>query len=121
MTKEKIGKQRIQDILGDRSTKIIEHFESISPDFAKYIVDFVYGDLYARKNFSDKNRELAAVACMIGRGQTGLPIKAHLKGMLNVGWTKDEIIELIIFLSAYAGFPSTVEVLGTLKEVLAQN
>lgn len=114
------GKERLQDILGDKAEDIIKHFESVSPDFANYIVQFVYGDLYARKNFTDKSRELAAVACMIGQGNTGLPLKAHLSGMLNVGWDREEIIELIIFLSAYAGFPNTVGAIGTLKETLKE-
>jgi len=37
--------------------------------------------------------------------------------MLNVGWTKDEVLELIIFLSGYLGFLSTVNALLTAQEV----
>lgn len=117
MSKYEIGKQRIKDILGDRAENIIKMFETVSPDFAHYVLDFAYGDLYARKGLTDKTRELAAVACLIGQGNTGLPLKAHLVGMLNVGWTKDEIIELLIFLVGYAGFPSCVDAIITLKQI----
>lgn len=118
MNKRELGKQRIKQIIGDKSEGLLKMFEEISPDFANYIVDFGYGELYTRQGFSDKNRELAAVACLIGQGNTGLPLKAHLNGMINVGWTKDEIIELLIFLIGYAGFPSCVGAITTFKQVI---
>lgn len=117
MNKRDIGKQRIKEVLGEKSENIIKRFEEISPDFAHYVVDFAYGDLYARNGFSDKYRELAAVACLIGQGNTGLPLKAHLTGMLNVGWTKNEIIELLIFLVGYIGFPSCVDAITTFQQL----
>ncbi len=119
MSKREIGKKKLADVLGQRADEIIENFESVSPDFANYIVDFAYGDLYAREGLSDKTKELAAVACMIGQGNTGLPLKAHLKGMLNVGWTKEEVIEVLIFLVGYKGFPSSVDAILHLKDILA--
>ena len=118
MDKHAIGKQRIKDILGEKSEHIIKQFEMISPDFANYVIDFGYGDIYSRSGFSDKSRELAAVACLIGQKNTGLALKAHFNGMLNVGWTKNEIIELIIFLIGYIGFPSCVEAMNTFKQII---
>jgi len=116
MQNREIGRKRIKEILGEKSEEIIKKFESISPDFANYILDFAYGDLYTREGFPDKYRELAAVACLIGQGNTGLPLKAHIKGMLNVGWTKNEVIELIIFLIGYSGFPVCVEAINIINE-----
>ena len=65
-------------------------------------------------------RELAAVASLISQGKTGVPLRAHINGMLNVGWEKKEIIELIIFLIGYIGFPSTVEAIKTMQEVFSE-
>ena len=121
MNKQEIGKQRMKEIIGDRAENLIQMFEEISPDFAKYIVEFGYGDIYARPDFSDKYRELAAVACLIGQGNIGLPLKAHISGMLNVGWQKSEIVELLIFLIGYVGFPSCVNAVITLKQVIEEN
>ncbi len=118
MNKREIGKQRIKEIVGEKSESVIKRFEEISPDFANYILEFVYGDLYARSGLSDKQRELAVVACLIGQGNTGLPLKTHLNGMLNVGWTKNEIIELLIFLIGYVGFPSCVDAIITFQQII---
>lgn len=120
MDKREVGRLRIREIIGEKSDNIIKMFEEISPDFTNYIIDFAYGELYSRKGFEDKHRELAVVACLIGQGNTGFPLKAHLKGMLNVGWVKGEVIELLIFLVAYAGFPSCVEAITILKQVIEE-
>lgn len=120
MNKFEIGKQRITEVLGVNADDILAKFEKISPDFARYIVEFAYGDLYARKGLDDKTREVAAVAAMIGQGQAGFPLRTHLKAMLNVGWTKEEVLELIIFSAGYAGFPSAVEAIHIAAEVFAE-
>ena len=114
------GLKRLQEILGSNGNKIIDSFREISPDFADYIVNFAYGELYTRPGLSDKDRELAAVASLISQGKTGLPLRAHITGMLNVGWTKNEIVELIIFLIGYVGFPSTVDAIKTMHEVFLE-
>ena len=121
MSKYENGLKRIQEILGVNSLELLENFKKTSPDFANYIVEFCYGELYARKGMTDKSRELAAVANLIGQGNTGLPLKAHINGMLNVGWTKEEIIELIIFLTGYSGFPATAEAIKLAQEVFNAN
>jgi 4-carboxymuconolactone decarboxylase len=117
MSKYELGIKRIQEILGENSLGILESLKKSSPDFVNYIVEFGYGDLYTRKGFSDKSRELALVSNLVGQGNFGLPLKAHIGGMLNVGWTKEEVIELIIFLAGSSGFPSAVEALKVAQEV----
>ena len=118
MNKIEMGKQRSKEVLGEQSEDIIKMFDTVSPDFTDYLLGFCFGDINTRKGFQDKYRELAVVACIIGQGISGLPLKAHLGSMLNVGWTKEEVLELIIFLLAYKGFPSCVEAIVTFKELI---
>ncbi|WP_156411359.1 hypothetical protein [Legionella oakridgensis] len=40
MNKQDLGKQRIHEIIGESSTSLLNMFSEISPDFAKYIVEF---------------------------------------------------------------------------------
>ncbi len=117
---KKAGLDKLQEIIGESGDKIISTMEMISPEFARYIVDYAYGDLYQRNGITDKVRELAAVSNMMGQGVTGLPLKAHINGMLNVGWTKEEILEVIIFLTGYNGFPTCVLAIQTAHEVFQE-
>lgn len=117
LNKYEIGLKRLNEVLGVNANDIVKKFEEISPDFANYVVEFAYGELYERKGIVDKTREVAAVACLIGQGNTGFPLRAHIKGMLNVGWSKNEIIEVLLFLVGYVGFPSIVDSLNIAKDV----
>ena len=117
MSKYDKGLKRIEEILGNDGLNLIDNLNMISPDFANYIIEYDYGDLYMRNIISDKSRELAVVSNLIGQGNTGLPLKAHIKGMLNVGWTKTEVVDLITFVSAYSGFPNSVEAMKIAQDV----
>ena len=120
MDRHETGMKRITEILGDIVNDTIKKFDKVSPDFSNNIVDFVYGEVYTRPGISDKTRELIAVSSMISQGNTGLPLKAHLKGMLRAGWTEEEIKETIIFIAVYAGFPNAVNAIVTAEDVFAE-
>lgn len=119
--KKYIGKQRIKEVLGDQAEMALSQLSEISPDFVEYIITHGYGEIYVRKGISDKHRELAAISCLIGQGNMGLALKTHLTAMLNVGWTKDEILEVLILLTGYVGFPSCVEAMMILKDILVEH
>ena len=119
MNKTEIGSKRMKEILGNEADIVLEKFKAASPDFAKYVTDFAYGDVYCRDGLSDKSRELAAVAMLLGQGNVSFAFKAHIQGMLNVGWTQNEIKELILFAIPYVGFPTAAEALVTVEEILS--
>lgn len=121
MTQYEQGISRLKEILGDDAPVTVnQKIAATAPDFARYVVEFVYGELYSRPGLTDKSKELAAVACLIGQGNNGLPLRAHFQGMLNVGWKADEIVEMLTFLSTYAGFPKIVDAVAILHEVLKE-
>lgn len=117
MSKRKIGEQRMTEILGDNALNVLKRFEEISPDFAQILSEHAYGDVYARPLLSDKIKEVAAVASIMGQGKGGFPLKSHLMGLLNVGFTEAEVLELILFLTIYNGYPMSVEALQCAKDV----
>lgn len=115
----KSGQKKFDSVIGPKED-IMASFRKISPDFADYCLGFIYGDLFLRKGINDKTRFLAIIGSLIGQGNTGFQLRRYIRGAMNVGWTKKEIIEIIIILSAYAGFPSTVAALYTAEEVFAE-
>lgn len=115
-----LREKRCRDILGKDADMIMDGFRKISPDFAEYIMQIIFGDLYQREGLTDKDRELAVVANLIGQGKVGFPLRVHIGGMLNVGWTEQEVIESLILLIGYVGFPSIVEAMKTAQEVFSE-
>jgi 4-carboxymuconolactone decarboxylase len=44
-------------------------------------------------------------------------LKVHIHGALNVGCSRTEVIEVIIKMAVYAGFPAALNGLSAAKEV----
>jgi len=64
-----------------------------------------------------KSREIATVAALTAMG-TALPqLKVHVHGALNVDCSPQEIIEVMIQMAVYAGFPAALNGLFVAKEV----
>lgn len=64
-----------------------------------------------------KTRELATVAALVAMGNATPQLKVHLAAALNVGATEDEIVEIIIQMALYAGFPASLNGIAALHQV----
>lgn len=117
MDKYQIGLERMHELLGERAGDVVATLTKISPDVARYVVEFSYGDIGARKILDDKMREAIIVSSLITQGISGSPLRSHLIAMRNVGWSKADIIEVFILLIAYVGFPAVVNSITVLSEV----
>lgn len=93
----------------------------IAPDLARYVVEFPYGDIYARPGLDLKTRELVTIASITTMGGAPTQLKSHIRGALNVGCTKKEILEVIIQMAVYAGFPRAINGVLAAKEVFEED
>jgi 4-carboxymuconolactone decarboxylase len=89
----------------------------LAPDFFDIVQQGAFGDVWSRPGLATRDRSLATVSMLIALGQTE-ELRAHLRGALNVGLTRDELIELIIHSSIYAGVPAANAALRVAAEVL---
>jgi 4-carboxymuconolactone decarboxylase len=94
--------------------------KEISPDFWNMIVSFGFGELYARNRISLQHREYITLTTLITQGAFD-QFKVHLQAALNIGVSKEEIIEIIIQCVGYVGFPKAVQAMGIAGEIFKQN
>jgi 4-carboxymuconolactone decarboxylase len=91
-----IGLEKIRQVYGQAAEGVIEKLKDISPDFARYIIEFPFGDIYSRGGLDLKSREITIVASLVTMGNALSQLKIHINGALNVGCSRTEIIEVII-------------------------
>lgn len=115
------GLAKLKEIDGHGGEKVIESLRDIAPDFARLLIEFPFGDIYSRPGLDLKIRELAVVASLTSLGNAAPQLKVHIQGALNVGCTEQEIIEVIMQMAVYAGFPAALNGLFAAKEVFAQS
>lgn len=61
------------------------------------------------------------VAALTATGNAVPQLKVHIQGALNVGVSREEIVETIMQMAVYAGFPAALNGLAVAKEVFVQN
>jgi 4-carboxymuconolactone decarboxylase len=114
------GLAKLKEIDGLAGEKVIDSLKDIAPDFARLLIEFPFGDIYSRPGLDLKVRELAVVAGLTALGNAAPQLKVHIHGARNVGCTQDEIVEIIIQMAVYAGFPAALNGLFAAKEVFAE-
>lgn len=114
------GWERLKTLDAEQSEKVLERLREISPDFARYVVEFPFGDIYSRPGLDLKTREIAAVAALTALGYAGPQLKVHIGYALNAGCSREEVLEVIMQMAVYAGFPAALNGLYAAKEVLQQ-
>ncbi len=114
------GWKKLREIHGKVGERVIEDLQSIAPDFARYLIEFTFGDIYSRPGLDLKSREAAAVAVLTALGNAQTQLKAHIHGALNVGCTREEIVEVIMQTAVYAGFPSALNAMSVANEVFQE-
>lgn len=113
------GKRMLAAIDGQAGQNVIDALDDIAPDFARYVFEFPFGDIYARPGLGLREREIATVAALTALGNAVPQLKVHIEAGLNVGVSKEEIVETIMQMSVYAGFPAALNGLFAAKEVFA--
>ena len=91
--------------------------DGIAPDFARWIVEAGYGDILSRPGLGLREREIATVAALTTVGNAPAQLRAHIEGALNVGLTREEIVEVIVQMAIYAGVPAAINALAVAREV----
>lgn len=118
-TRYERGLAKLAEIDGEAGTKVINSLSDIAPDFARYLIEFPFGDIYSRPGLDLRSREIAVVAALTAMGNAAPQLKVHIEGALNVGVTRDEVVEVMMQMAVYAGFPAALNGLFAAKEVFA--
>ena len=114
------GWEKLKEVDGEAGERVIESLKDIAPDFAEYVIEFPFGDIYSRPGLDLKSREIAVVAALTTLGNAAPQLKVHINGALNVGCTRQEIVEVIMQMAVYAGFPAALNGLFAAKEVFSE-
>jgi 4-carboxymuconolactone decarboxylase len=111
------GEELMRLVDGDKVTdNLLRAYEGVAPDFARHLVEFAFGEIYAREG-DLKQRELVAIASLATMGGCDAQLETHVHGALNVGVSREEIVEAVMTLIPYIGFPKALNAMAVVKRV----
>ena len=114
------GLAKLKEIYGDRAQPLVAALGEVTPDLSRYVVEFGFGDILCRPGLDLKSREIATVAALTALGTAAPQLRAHIHAALNVGCSQEEVVEVILQMALYAGFPATINGIQAAKEVFME-
>lgn len=114
------GRRALEDVEQGRGSSVLDHLADFAPDMERFVVEFAYGDIFDRPGLSRQHRQLATVGALTATGNAPSQLRFHINGARNVGCTTTAIVEAIIHVSIYAGFPATLNAINAARDVFAQ-
>lgn len=112
-TRFETGMENLKKIDGDSGNAVIHSLENISPDLGTYIVEFAFGDIYARHGLTLQEREIITLASLLTAGGCEPQLEVHISAALHVGLSKEKIIETFLQCIPYTGFPKVLNAVFT--------
>jgi 4-carboxymuconolactone decarboxylase len=111
------GINTISALFGEQGARAAyESLKKFDEGFANVVFGTTFGDIWARPGLPTKLRSLITVAALTVLGRAP-ELRGHLQGALQVGWTPEELKEVIIHLSQYGGLPTSIEAMRVFQEV----
>ncbi|MEF3303227.1 carboxymuconolactone decarboxylase family protein [Paenibacillus sp. GYB003] len=113
------GLKIFEEMAGPDGLRAVDGVRKLCPDMAELMVSNGFGDIYTRPGLDLRQRELVTLSSLITQGATEqLPM--HVHAALNVGLTPEEIVEVVLQCTAYAGFPKALSAFQIVMEQFRQ-
>jgi len=113
------GANALAAVDGPAGLAVVETLAKSFPDFARLLVEFPFGDIYARSGLDLRARELATVAALCAMGSALPQLRVHVHAALHVGCKPQEVVEVVMQMAVYAGFPAALNGLSVVREVFS--
>ena len=118
--RHELGTTTLEAITGGTGSAVVESLKDLAPDLAEWIISFSYGDVMSRPGLDLHSRQFATVAALAAMGTAAPQLKVHIHGALNVGCQPAEVVEVILQMAVYAGFPAAINALDVAREVFTE-
>ena len=104
----------------DQEQVLQENYQNLSPELVQFTIEYGYGDIFSRDNLDKRYRQIATISALATLGNVQPQLKFHIEAGLNIGLTVEEIKEIMLLMTVYAGFPSAINGTNSLKEVIEE-
>lgn len=102
----KRGKKIMGSVLGRAGAHGIKELTRISPMHGRAVVEYCFGTVWDEPHLPIKIKELILIAVCAAQGEYDAMAR-QVRGAINQGATREEIIEALTTCAPYIGYPRT--------------
>jgi 4-carboxymuconolactone decarboxylase len=114
------GDERLRQMLGpERAEQVRQAWRAICPDFESYVVEFLAGEIWCRPGLDQRAKSLVTIAVLAAQGRTH-GLEFNIRMALNNGASPHDIVETLLHIAPYVGFPAAWEGLALAQTVFAE-
>ena len=110
------GKAVAGSVLGREGLEGIAGLEKIAPLHGRAVLEYCFGTVWTQPLLDIKTKELILIGICASQGEYEA-VARQVRGALNQGATRDEIIEAITTCAPYIGYPRTNASLRAAQQV----
>ena len=115
------GREALEKLMGPGQVgRLDAAYGDVAPEIVDLLLTFAFGDLYSRPVLVPRERQIATIAALTALGTAPAQLRSHIGAGLNAGLSREEIVEVVMQMAVYAGFPAALNGLAAAKEVFAQ-
>ena len=107
-----------QDEAPAEPTRAQQLYGEIAPKMAELTDEVLYADIWERPELSPRDRSLVTVSALVAMNRPD-QLRSHLNIARQNGVTEEELVEAIIHLAVYSGWPNAVTAIAVAKDVFA--
>ena len=121
LTEEELARGRAirLQVLGDRHVNASHAVDELSQPKTQ-LSEYVWSKVWARPGLDVKQRSVANLAMLIALNRPH-ELKLHVKGALNNGLTREEIMEVLLQTGMYCGLPAAVDAFRVMREAFGES
>ncbi len=110
-----------REVLGPEYVdKAIREADPLTRPLQELTTRYCWGTIWSRPGLPRKTRSLLNLAMLTALNRPH-EIELHLRGALNNGATKEEIIEVFLQTAVYCGLPAAIDSIRLAKKVFAES
>lgn len=107
-------------VLGEEYvTRALARSDDFNKPLQDLVTEYCWGAVWGREGLSRRDRSMINLA-MISILNRGHELKAHVRGALTNGLTKEEIGEVLLQVAIYGGVPAAVDSFRLANEAFAE-
>lgn len=108
------------EVLGEKHVnRSLENLNDFNADFQNFISRYAWGEVWSRPGMPRHTRSLVTMAVLLALGREA-ELRMHIRACFNNGVTTEDLKELFLHCSLYAGLPAANAAMHMAEEIFKE-